>query len=194
MKTPADLENLLLWLGPTADVGARKYLEVRQRLVSLFHFRGCSGPEELADETLDRTARAILKPGFVFQGDPMAYLRGVARNVYLESLRKRRIEGQDVSQEVVDSLPQPLLDNSGTERRFQCLDRCLAQLADDKRALLLRYYQGERSAKIDGRLQLAREKDMELNALRIQVFRLRNMVRRCVEHCCADSREIVQLA
>jgi DNA-directed RNA polymerase specialized sigma24 family protein len=194
METPADLENLLRWLGPTTDAGAFKYVEVRRRLVALFHFRGCSGPEELADETLDRTARAILKPGFFFEGDPMAYLRGVARNVYLESRREKRIEGRAVSQEVVDSVPQPLLDNSETEQLFQCLDRCLAQLADDKRTLLLRYYRGEGSAKIDGRLQLAREKKMELNALRIQVFRLRNMVRRCVERCCADSGEIVQLA
>ncbi len=194
METPADLENLLLWLGPNTDAGARKYLEVRQRLIALFQFRGSSRPEELADDTLDRTARAILKPGFVFKGDPMAYLRGVARNVYLESLRKDRIEGQDVSHEVVDSVPQRPVDNPGVEPLFQCLDRCLAQLPDDKRALLLRYYQGERSAKIDGRLQLARERGMELNALRIQVFRLRNLIRQCVERCCADSREIVRLA
>jgi DNA-directed RNA polymerase specialized sigma24 family protein len=193
MNTPADLENLLLWLGPNTDAGARKYVEVRQRLIALFHFRGCSGPEELADQTLDRTARAILKPGFVFEGDPMAYLRGVARNVYLESRRKSRIDGQVVSHEV-DSVPQAPLDNSGAEPLFLCLDRCLAQLAEDKRTLLLRYYQGERSAKIDGRLQLAQERGMELNALRIQVFRLRNVVRQCVERCCADSREIVRLA
>lgn len=192
MKTPADLENLLLWLGSDTDAGARKYIEVRQRLIALFQFRGCSGSEELADQTLDRTARAILKPGFVFEGDPMAYLRGVARNVYLESRRKSRIEGQDVSHEV-DSVPQPSVDNSRIEPLFLCLDRCLAQLTEDKRTLLLRYYQGERSAKIDGRLHLAQERGMELNALRIQVFRLRNLVRQCVERCCADSREIVRL-
>jgi DNA-directed RNA polymerase specialized sigma24 family protein len=192
MKTPADLENLLLWLGPNTDSGALKYVEVRQRLIALFKFRGCSGPEELADQTLDRTARAILKPGFAFEGDPMAYLRGVARNVYLESRRKSRIVGQDVSHEI-DSVPQPVVDNSGIEPLFLCLDRCLAQLAEDKRTLLLRYYQGERSAKIDGRLQLAQERGLELNALRIQVFRLRNVVRQCVERCCADSREIVRL-
>jgi DNA-directed RNA polymerase specialized sigma24 family protein len=192
MKTPADLGNLLLWLGPNSEAGAHRYIEVRQKLAALFRFRGSSAPDELADQTLDRTAQAILRPGFVFQGDPMAYLRGVARNVYLESLRKNRVDGRDVSHEV-DSVPQPALDNSGIEPLFQCLDRCLAMLDEEKRTLLLRYYQGERSAKIDGRLQLARERGMELNALRIQVFRLRNVVRRCVERC-SDSREIVQLS
>src|ERR1700736_1941783 len=102
METPAELENLLLWLAPNADSGALKYIEVRQRLVALFKFRGCGGAEELADETLDRTARAILKPGFVFNGNPMAYLRGVARNVYLESWRKNRVSGQELSSELID--------------------------------------------------------------------------------------------
>ena len=122
----------------------------------------------------------------------MAYLRGVARNVYLESLRKNRTVSQDLLPELADTVAQSPLDNSGIEPIHDCLDRCLARLTDDRRALLLRYYQGEKSCKIDGRLQLAQEKGIELNALRIQVFRLRNIVRQCVE-VCADSREIARL-
>jgi DNA-directed RNA polymerase specialized sigma24 family protein len=192
MENAADLDNLLLWLGPDTEVGARRYVEVRQRLIALFQCRGCVDSGELADQTLDRTARAILKPGFTFEGNPIAYLRGVARNVYLESLRKNRTVSQDVLPELADTAGQPMLSNSGTERLYDCLDHCLSQLTDEKRAILLRYYHGEKSGKIDGRLQLAQEKGIELNALRIQVFRLRNVVRQCVE-LCADPGEIARL-
>src|ERR1700756_3467526 len=189
MQTPAELDNLLLWLGPDTDAGALTYLEIRRRLVGLFRFRGSATPEELADETLDRTARAILKPGFVFEGNPMAYLRGVARNVHLESLRKSRSVNQERVQDLAEMAAQP--DNSHVEALHICLDRCLARLPEDRRTLLLGYYQGEKSGKIDGRVRLAQHKGIELNALRIQVFRLRNTVRLCVERC-TESGEIAR--
>jgi DNA-directed RNA polymerase specialized sigma24 family protein len=192
METPADLDNLLLWLGPDTDAGARRYVEVRQRLITLFQCRGSVSPEELADQTLDRTARAIAKPGFTFEGNPIAYLRGVARNVFLESLRKNRTVSQEELPELADTIAHPETSNSGIEPVYACLEGCLSRMADDKRDLLLRYYQGEKSVKIDGRMQLAKERGIELNALRIQVFRLRSSVRRCVESC-TESREIARV-
>jgi DNA-directed RNA polymerase specialized sigma24 family protein len=188
METPADLDNLLHWLGPDTSAGAQRYVEIRKRLVTLFECRGCDSPEELADETLDRTARAILKPGFMFDGNPMAYLRGVARNVWLESLRKFRTVSQESLPEFADMVAGKPDESAGKETLFDCLDRCLAQMAGDKRSLLLRYYQGEKSAKIDGRLQLAQERGLELNALRLQVFRMRNTVRLCVESCLSRTK------
>jgi DNA-directed RNA polymerase specialized sigma24 family protein len=183
MRSPTDLDGLLLWLGSDRDAGARRYVEVRQKLATLFECRGCQSPEDLADETLDRTARAILKPGFSFEGDIMAYLLGVARNVYLESLRKKRTISQEAIPGFADRTVQTQSDDSRKEVLLSCLDRCLGRLPTDKRSLLLRYYQGEKTAKIDGRLRLAEQEGLELNALRIQIFRLRNLVRECVESC-----------
>jgi DNA-directed RNA polymerase specialized sigma24 family protein len=188
METPADLDNLLHWLGPDTATGAQRYVEIRKRLMTLFECRGCDSPEELADETLDRTARAILKPGFMFDGNPMAYLRGVARNVWLESLRRFRMVSQESLPELADLVAQTPEEIAGKELLFDCLDRCLAQIAADKRSLLLSYYQGEKSAKIDRRLQLAQERGLESNALRLQVFRMRNTVRQCVESCVGRAK------
>jgi DNA-directed RNA polymerase specialized sigma24 family protein len=188
METKADLDNLLLWLGPDRSTGSQRYVEVRKKLVVLFEYRGCTAPEDLADKTLDRTARAILKPGFTFDGNPIAYLRGVARNVYLESLRESRTVSHEGLPELADTAAQVPF-NSGVEELSVCLDQCLAELPGDKRALLLRYYQGDKSAKIDGRLQQANEEGIALNTLRIQVFRLRKAVRECVERC-ARAREM----
>jgi len=183
MESPADLNNLLLWLGQDTATGARQYVEMRQKLVAFFEFRGCQAPEDLADETLDRTARAIIKPGFAFVGTPIAYLRGVARNVYLESRRKPRIISQETLPELTDAVPQRPSNDSGIEPLYACLDQCLAQLPSDKRLLLLRYYQGEKSAKVDRRSNMAQQEGIGLNTLRIQLFRLRKVVRQCVENC-----------
>lgn len=187
MQTPEDLDNLLLWLGQNTTSGARQYEEVRRKLIGLFEYRGCEAPEDLADETLDRTARAILMPGFTCDGNPIAYLRGVARNVYFEWLRRSRAVSQETLPEIADTVAEVPSDE--VETLFDCLEQCLAKLPSDKRALLLRYYSGERAAKIDGRMRLAQEVGIALNGLRTQIFRLRKVVRRCVE-ACKNAREM----
>ena len=179
MDSPDDLNNLLQWLGQGTDAGARQYLEVRQKLVALFRLWGCHTAEDLADETLDRTAKAIVKPGFTCTTTPIAYLRGVARNVWLESMRRDRT----VSQEFIPERAETRRAERGIESLHACLDQCLARLPQDKRSLLLRYYQGDKSAKIDGRVQLAQQEGLNLNTLRLKIFRLRDVVRRCVDTC-----------
>ena len=87
MESPEVMQAFLQWLGPDQSSGARRYEEIRRNLILLFRWRGCYIAEELADETIDRTARAVLKPGFQYQGDQVLYFRGVARNVFLEWLR-----------------------------------------------------------------------------------------------------------
>jgi DNA-directed RNA polymerase specialized sigma24 family protein len=183
MESPDVMRRFLLWLGEDEDSGARKYEEIRQKLILLFRFRGCHIPEELADETIDRTARAVLKPDFHYQGDPMAYFRGVARNVYLEWLRKeRRLPSEPIS-ETNCELPAAGGGSATGELMHDCLERCLNALPAAKKSLLIRYYGSEKRGKIDGRQLLAEESGIGLNALRIQVFRLRTSLRSCVEKC-----------
>lgn len=181
MESPEALEAFLLWLGNNTASGARKYEEVRQRLILLFRCRGSQTPEELADETIDRTARIVTRPDFQFSGDSMAYFRGVARNVFLESLRhQRRLILEPIS-EMNFEPPAPNNREEDKERMAAGLEHCLDELPEGKRSLLLRYYQSEKGTKIDNRHHLAEEQGIGLNALRIQIFRLRNAVRLCVE-------------
>ena len=183
MENPEAMRALLLWLGADEASGARKYEDIRQKLILLFRYRGCHIPEELTDETIDRTARVVSKPDFHFQGNPIAYFRGVAHNVHHEWLRKeRRFRSEPLEAGYID-LPAP---DSGTEQDDPappCLDRCLNALSPPKRNLLIRYYASDKRAKIDDRQLLADERGIPLNALRIQVFRLRNGLRECIENC-----------
>src|ERR1700685_4239923 len=98
-ESPDSLKRLLLWLSDDRANGALEYEQIRRKLIYLFTCRGCRTPEELADETIDRTANAIAKPGFAYQGNPISYFRGVARNVHLEWLREdRRFRAEPVSE------------------------------------------------------------------------------------------------
>lgn len=184
MESQESLAAFLAWLGRDNASAARKYEEVRQKLILLFRLRGCPDADQLADETIDRTARAVLKPGFTYAGDPVAYFRGVGRNIYFEWLRRERAFCTESISDEHPELPahiDPAAENE--EVKANCLERCLELLPATKKQLLLRYYRGDKGAKIDGRQQLAEEEGIGLNSLRIQLFRLRNTVRQCVESC-----------
>jgi len=183
MESTEVMQTLLLWLGEDEAAGAQKYEEIRQRLILLFRYRGCHTPEELADETIDRTARIVVKPDFSYQGEPIAYFRGVARNVYLEWLRKQRRLPTEPLSETNFEVPDSGTESGMGEDMHGCLERCLNALPNAKRSLLIRYYGSEKRDKIDGRQSLAAELGIGLNALRIQAFRLRSILRSCVEKC-----------
>ena len=50
-------DRLLVALGGDRDSGSEKYLELRTNLTRFFEWRGCSFPEDHADETFNRIAR-----------------------------------------------------------------------------------------------------------------------------------------
>jgi DNA-directed RNA polymerase specialized sigma24 family protein len=183
MESPEVMQAFLLWMGENQSSGARKYEEIRQKLILLFRWRGCHVPEELADETIDRTARAVLKPDFQYQGDQIVYFRAVARNVFLEWLRKERRLPTDSISETYIELPAVDATSEPDNLRQACLERCLNALPSAKKELVIRYYRSDKREKIDGRQLLAEELGIGLNALRIKVFRLRNALRRCVANC-----------
>ena len=51
--------GLLDWLGTDRDSAARRYEQIRSRLIKIFVCRGCTATEELADETLDRVGKRL---------------------------------------------------------------------------------------------------------------------------------------
>ena len=183
MESPEEMQALLLWLGKDQSSGARRHEEIRRNLILLFRWRGCYIAEELADETIKRTARAVLKPGFQFQGDQFLYFRGVARNVFLEWIRKERKFPTDPISEDHIELPGRTPNPEPEDLRQACLERCLNALHPAKRNLVMRYYRSVKREKIDGRQFLAEELGIGLNALRIQMCRLRSQLRKCVANC-----------
>src|SRR5689334_25389834 len=83
-----DLNRLLAWLHPDCDKAARKYEEIRRRLIKMFESRGCTEAEVLTDDTFDRVARKVPEIAPTFDGEREPYFYAVARNVLHEWLRR----------------------------------------------------------------------------------------------------------
>jgi hypothetical protein len=173
-------ERLLSWLAPDRNDAGKRYLFIRSKLVKLFTYRGAGDPEQLADITIDRVSQKISEKEFSYSGDPIFYFYGVARFVVLED--RRRQVPEELPTEIEDKA-----EGNPENARYDCLETCLARLASSDRKMLLEYYQGAKKAKIDARRRLAESFGLPMNALRIQLCRLRADVRACVTNCLGGS-------
>jgi len=87
LDSPA-FEKLLAALAPDRDRAALEYAQLRKRLSGLLRWWGASSSDELADEALDRVARKLQEGARIADGSLGAYVRGVARMIFLESSRR----------------------------------------------------------------------------------------------------------
>ena len=166
-------ESLLRWLDPDRDKAGKRYEDIRGRLIKIFGSRGCSEPDFLADETINRVAKRVTELEKTYEGDPALYFYGVANKIHLEQARKQR---STTKVPVV-----PALDDF--EQEYQCLERCIGQLPPDSRDLVLSYYENDQHAKIVHRQRLAESLGIGLNALRIRAHRARLILRECIVEC-----------
>ncbi|MEK6278945.1 MAG: hypothetical protein AABN95_01180 [Acidobacteriota bacterium] len=178
--TQTAFDNLLRRFASDRDEAAKQYENLRRKLVRFFEWRDLDAPEECADETIDRVARRLEEGKEIHNIAAFSY--GVARKLFMERLRLR--ETTSVELENAREVPaSTITEDPEPDKRLDCFDRCLDNLPEDKRALMIDYYQDEKRAKIDLRSQLAERLDIPLNALRIRVHRIRISLEACVNHC-----------
>jgi DNA-directed RNA polymerase specialized sigma24 family protein len=172
--------RLLERLHPDSGEAAHAYERLHRALVKFFDWRGVSPPDECADEVLDRLAHKLEDTTMV--NDVTKYAHGIARLVALERRRGPAFSSIDEVPQLPLAAAVPADDPAG-DRLHDCFDRCLEQLPEESRALLLRYYEGERTAKISNRRRLASMFGLSDNALRSRVQRLRDRLEQCVHAC-----------
>jgi DNA-directed RNA polymerase specialized sigma24 family protein len=176
--TPKAFDQFLSLLDLDRDRAGENYETLRRNLIQLFIWRGCRDPESHADETINRVIRKIDEGEEV--RDVIAYAHGVARRLLLEIFKK-----QEREQIGIDELP-PLVAQPAEqddETGVLCLRRCLNRLPEESRQLIVLYYQGEKSAKIENRKRLAEGMRVTLGALRYRAFDLRQRLQGCIERC-----------
>lgn len=187
--TSRAFHRLLNWLDKGDNSDGRNYLEMRRRLVAYFDRKNCLGPEDLADETLNRVARRLEEERITEAETPAKYCYIVARFVFMEYLRERKADALiEVRQE---DLREPKLtpgtaeDDGLKEKTMNCLELCIGKLEPSKRDMIIRYYVGKERVKIENRRALAESLGITLNALSIRACRLRDKLEACVENCLA---------
>ena len=184
--TQESFDKFLSRLDSDRDLAGQKYQRLREKLVNYFDWRDCAFPEDHADEALNRVVRKVAA-GEEFQ-DISIYVFGVARMMLLEIARTREKERvaflrQPPVESVVDSSPSDEL-----QARVDCLKICLASLPVKDRDLIVQYYEGEGSTKIQRRKALADRLGTPANALRIKACRLREKLGECLSRCLSGKK------
>jgi len=175
-------EEILAWLDPDREVAAAMYVQLRHDLDKIFTFRGCSDPEGLTDEVLDRVARKVQEVRPTYVGDPRLYFRAVANNLVKEDLKRPKAH---VSLEELE-LREPTTSASvedNAEVIEECLQKCLQKLSAENQRLIVDYYTRDKQAKIDHRSELAHQLGISVETLRVKVYRIRVSLHGCIERC-----------
>jgi len=172
-------DKLLIAFGGDRESGSEKYLEIRGNLTRFFEWRGCPFPEDHADETMNRVAKKVDAGEEILS--PAGYAMGVARLLLLEIVKGRQREQSALTEIGRESEAYEAEDDS--EGRLTCLRNCLQTLSSENRDLILQYYQGEKSEKIQNRKKLMERLGVPVNTLRMRALRLRERLQGCVEEC-----------
>jgi DNA-directed RNA polymerase specialized sigma24 family protein len=190
-------EQLLRYLDETDEQSAaRRYMLLRAKLSMYFEGRKISPAEDFADEVLHRVVVKISVGEKI--DDINRYVFGVARFVCLEHFRQPEIETiDDDSRDVPAKTPVALTvepkvdfeDENGSTAKHRCLRSCLAELSDEKRKLLIDYYDiDEAGAKHkDQRKQLALSSNRSAGALQKEICLLRKKIGNCTKECIKEN-------
>lgn len=183
--TSESFARLLEWIDEGADSNGQKYLELRQKLFSYFDRKNCLSPDELADETLTRVARRLEEEGKIESETPAKFCYITARFVFLESLRGQ--ENKNISIDEIKA--EKITANDADEEKFlkekmlACLEKCVGELDETNRELIVTYYYGAERIKIENRRSLAEKLGISSNALTIRACRIRDKLEICVRKC-----------
>lgn len=183
---PENFNDLLDWFSANRETAGEKYEEIRKGLIRFFYFKGCADAETLADETFNRVASKLPVLDLSKNSKPVNLFYGFASKIYLEyasGLKKREVEfNADLHNPIVTEDPSA----ESVDKNYECLRKCLAELKIEESNLMIEYYSAEKSEKIECRKKLAEKMKMKTGALQVKVYRLRNILRKCVEKCAAQ--------
>ena len=166
--------TFLAWLNSNKEKAGEEYERLRFRLITYFSHRKCRFPEELADETINRV---VIKIDSETIKNKTAYCYGVAKFVFLESLRNEK------EHENVDDIQLESKDASNVDESNPCLDMCLNELTNVSRGLILEYFSESKQAKIDLHKAMSEKLGISKTALRMKILRIKKKLRNCIEDC-----------
>ena len=179
--TEASFDRLLALFSEDRAAAGERYEALRLRLSDFFRYAQVADPDAAADLVFDRVATK-LEEGVAIE-NVNSYVLAVARFVRQENWNAAKRERAALVQ-----MPPRLVDPpaSTVEREHRCLDGCLAHWSPADRDFLIRYYQGDGSARIRQRQNMASEEGISVNAVRNRALRLRDRLESCLHNCLSD--------
>jgi len=184
--TQEQFHGFLQRLNADREQAALKYEELHFKLVKFFQWSYCSAAEDLADETLTRTARKLHSTAEEVL-DVEAFVWGIARRIRQEG-RKKDLKTINLAQ-----VPDNKLSDAGEsiaaihkkiqlQKEVQCLRTCLGRLSQEDQELFLAY-RINKGRYVETRKRLAEKFGLTSGTLRVRVIRLREKLEKCVTKC-----------
>lgn len=173
--TQEAFDKLLEWLDPDREQAAEKYQKLHTKLIGIFSNHGCADPEKLADETIDRVMSKMDSLLETYEGEPTRYFCGVARNILKEDLKRRNTHEPLAERQQIEC--------NDDQTKYDCLDKCMAELSAPSQSVILAYYEDRGLEKIRRRKKIAEELGITVTALRLRVFQMRLQLKKCLEEC-----------
>lgn len=174
-------DRLLSSLHPgSREAAGEMYQHLREGLIRYFERRRCTFPDALADQAFDRVALKLMTKLIpVLSETPGPYFRRVARFIHLEYLKKNVRVSKAIPIALMESDPD-------RERRFKCLERCLAELPEADRQFLLEY----RNARATEKRELADSEGRSRNAVGLRAHKVLKKLKEC-SHRCFELKQMV---
>ncbi len=182
--TKEDFGTLLKWFSSDEKIAAEKYEEIRDGLIRYFHFKGCSDPINLTDETFNRVTNKINSLDLSKDVKKITIFYGFAYNIYREYLR-------DLERNEIELIPDIVFQEGSNEitelneenNLLECLENCLNELDENDKKIVIKYYNKEKKEKIELRKELAEQLELTANALHVKVHRLKASLKKCINKC-----------
>ena len=180
-----NLDRLLRHLAPDREAAASRYELLRSKLIDFFRWRKWVDSEGLADRVLDRLSQKLAQGTQVVNLE--AFALSIARYVDKEESRLQARQRREATSLAVLNSSSP---ESWSELEVldRCLEGCLAKLRPSDRTLMLRYYSGEKQARIQNRKELAASLSWSMANLRMHCARLRAKLKGCTLSCAEASK------
>jgi DNA-directed RNA polymerase specialized sigma24 family protein len=166
-----EFDKLFQLLEPEIESLTDRFRRFRFKLFKFFAWRHCEDPDNLADETIARLLKNVRAGQKISANNPYSYVYAIATNVYKESVRSKKKYGFTTDLAELKDEPLRVIESD-------CQRECLAELPLEKQELLARYYLDD-----EDRKQIARDYGLSLNALRLQIFRIKLEMRQCRDEC-----------
>jgi RNA polymerase sigma factor (sigma-70 family) len=184
-------ERLLNALDPNHERAGERYLDLSLKLRNFFVWKGCreSDADDLVDETLDRLAKKLGEGKIVVSIN--AYAHGIAKNVLFEYSRNRIEKSLE---EDPPEIPIPETQEE-SDKRYECLEKCLAKLKSADREQIIGYYDVEENEKNKHRRKrLAEQFNKTALSLKVHTTRLREKLRKCINSCAKREVDVTKLS
>jgi RNA polymerase sigma-70 factor (ECF subfamily) len=149
--------------------------EHQTELWRYLRYLGCEGG--LADDLVQETFLAVWRKPFDDRGAPAtrAYLRTVARNLFLMAVRRARVRPAFRELREADHAWEEHAGDDGGAAYREALRRCLAGVKPRPRQALMLFYRDRRS-----RTDIADELRMTANGIKTLLRRTREALRDCI--------------